>query len=610
MPALGIDRELDQLLDQAQAQTRYVDLCLALRRPMVRVRGAPGRRFDLVAAFRWGDVTVRPCAAVTIPASGELVFPVSSAPEAPGASARIPAGAALEGPDGAAATFEPEELLRAGRVWDTLRRRWSARAVQAPLIVDMEESQVDFVRWFATWLIAFRERRPRDDTAAFVYGGRRGGKTFACLLCLLATVLDVPELLGWAVSVSHVERDVDIDRNIKRLVPAAWYTYREFPSHKYTFLNGATLTNISAVDPEKAKRGQADFIFINEGGKMAAGVYENSLGGTADRGGLVVVASNPPMTTKGEWVEVEVTAAAEAVAKGETPDARVFRVDWTKNRAIDQGARARIGRILRRLNPALADADDLGLMKPVGGRAVYCFDKVKHALRPRPDIGFITEAFTRHRWGAPLPYLLGVDFQKRPHIAGTVWELTGTIERPELWGVAGFTVEGNEDDFLDALEVDGRFGPHNTLAIIDSTGITQNYAHENGKTSWGPFFARGWSITAPQEKRSDRGVAPRNPLVEVSLGQFNRLFIEDRVHIVKDTPIIATTRDGSRLAIQEGVAVAFKDCKSGKGKYGLVAKGEHAHLIDTGRYVAWWVDPPKENRSPTRIRLNRPSARR
>lgn len=606
MPATGIEKELDQLRSLARAQTRYVDLCLVLRRPVVRVRGAPGQRFELVTPFRWGDVVVRPCVAKTMPEGGELLLVVSSSPEAPGASSRIPAGATLEGPEGTTATFEPEELLRAGGRWDTLRRKWGdPDKVTAPLTVDMEESQVDFIRWFATWLFAFSKRILRTDTASIVYGGRRGGKTFACLLCLLATVIEVPELLGWAVSVSHVERDVDIDRNIKRLVPASWYQYREFPSHKYTFLNGSTLTNISAVDPEKAKRGQADFIFINEGGKMAAGVYENSLGGTADRGGLVLVASNPPMTTKGEWVEVEVTAADEAVAKGEHPDARIFRIRWELNRSIDQGARSRIGRILRRLNPALADADDLGIMKPVGGRALYTFDKIKHAVkRPLPDIGDITEAFTRQKYGRPMQYLLGADFQKRPHIAGTVWKIFGTLERPELWCVAGFTVEGNEDNFLDALEADGRFHPMNTLVIADATGVNQNYSHENGKTSWGPFFARGWCIVGPQEKKTDRGEGPQNPKVEFSLGQFNRMIFEDRVHVVPDTAIVATFNDGNKVLIEEGVAVAFKDCKSGRGKYGIVAKGDHAHLVDTGRYVAWWVDPPKENRPTTKVRLN------
>lgn len=609
MPALGLDRELDELLAQSRAESRYLDLCMVLRRPLVRIRGSPGRRLPEDLELRWGDVVVRPCAAATLPASGELLVSVSSSPEAVGASSRIPSGAELQGPDDLEVRFEPAELLRAGRVWDRLDRCWAPhRSVQQPLVIDLEESQVDFVQWFATWLCAFRLRLPREDTAALVYGGRRGGKTFACLLCLIATVLDVPDTLGWALSVSHVERDVDIDRNIKRLIPAEWYAYREWPAHMYTFPNGSTLKNVSAQDQEAAKRGQVDLVFINEGAKMGAAIYENSLGGTADRGGLVLVASNPPMTMKGEWVEIEVTTAAEAVARGEQPDARVFRIDWKKNRAIDQGARGRIGRILRRLNPALADADDEGLMRPVGDRALYSFDKLKHALRPLPDIGEITEAFTRQKRGRPASYLLVLDFQRRPYIAGTAWKLFGTLDRPELWGVGALCVEGAEDDFLDELDQNYPWHAQNTLVIADATGVSQNYAHENGKTSWGPFFARGWDVVGPQEKKTDKGKGPANPRVELSLGQANRMLTEGRVHVVVDLPVVVVLRDG-RLAAQEGLAEALKRCKAGRGKYGLKAVGDDAHLVDTVRYACWWVDPPRQPVS-TGVRLNRPAARR
>ena len=42
---------------------------------------------------------------------------------------------------------------------------------------------------------------------------------------------------------------------------------------------------------------------------------------------------------------------------------------------------------------------------------------------------------------------------------------------------------------------------------------------------------------------------------------------------------------------------ACKECVAVKGKYGLTATGEHAHPIDTLRYVAWYVDPPLVKRA-------------
>lgn len=579
MPALGLDRELDQLLAEGRANSRYIDLCMSLRRPLVEVWGPPGTRIDPVAEFcagGAGGVVLRPAQSHEIPAAGRLILPASSSPEAIGASARLPAGVALRAPGLLQAVFQPEEILRAGRSWDRLRACWADHPARAPLVIDLEESQIEFVRWFSGWLRAFREGGFREDSAVLNFGGRRGGKTFACLLCLLAAMIDVPGAIGWAVSVSHVERDVDIDRNFARLLPRSWYTYREQPSHKYTFLHGSTVVNVSADDPEGAKRGQSDVVLINEGAKMARLVFENSLGGTADRAGIVMVATNPPQTTKGEWVEELVSDAEEARARAETPLVRVFRTDHRLNRAIDQAARSRIGRILRKLNPALADADDEGIMRPVGDRALYMFNRALHASQPLPERGGVTEAFTRQKRGRPYLYLLGADFQRRPFIAGTVWQLFEPIEQPHLWCIAAFIVEGNEDDFLDQLHADGHFHAQNTLVIADSTGVTQNYAHENSKTSWGPFFARGWDIIGAQEKRLETSRGPANPRVELSLGQTNRVISEGRFHVTNEI-----------------AAQAFKECRAAKGRYGIKATGIHAHLVDTARYVCWWADPPR-----------------
>jgi len=115
-------------------------------------------------------------------------------------------------------------------------------------------------------------------------------------------------------------------------------------------------------------------------------------------------------------------------------------------------------------------------------------------------------------------------------------------------------------------------------------------------------------VQGPQEKKTDKGRGPANPRVELSLGQANRLITEDRVHIVKDLPVVVVLRDG-RLAAQEMLAKALKDCKAARGKYGLKAVGDDAHLVDTVRYACWWVDPPRQPQRTT-VRLNRPAARR
>src|SRR5574343_455331 len=61
-----------------------------------------------------------------------------------------------------------EVLLRAGGVWDRIHRRFLTRVdgqrekPQQVCVVNVEESQVEFVRWFSLWMRALREGHPLD----------------------------------------------------------------------------------------------------------------------------------------------------------------------------------------------------------------------------------------------------------------------------------------------------------------------------------------------------------------------------------------------------------------------------------------------------------------
>src|SRR5690242_1031256 len=80
-----------------------------------------------------------------------------------------------------------EVILRAGGRWDRLERKFDGDAEFAH-VVDLEESQLEYVRWFADWLRDFREGYPRDISLALCAGDRRGGKTFATLACTVAAL--------------------------------------------------------------------------------------------------------------------------------------------------------------------------------------------------------------------------------------------------------------------------------------------------------------------------------------------------------------------------------------------------------------------------------------
>ena len=147
--------------------------------------------------------------------------------------------------------------------------------------IKMEESQVEFTRWFATYLRDLREGRPRDVSLALAAGDRRGGKTFGLLVCQLALMIDVPSIdgsstVGWVVSANYTERD-ELDRTIRERIPAAWYTMRQAPQFSYRFAHGPVLKNVSADDPETLKRGRVDCAFYNEAQKLPIGALTNGI---------------------------------------------------------------------------------------------------------------------------------------------------------------------------------------------------------------------------------------------------------------------------------------------------------------------------------------------
>lgn len=477
-----------------------------------------------------------------------------------------------------------ETLLYAGGRFDHQDKQFVRTEPELARVIDMRSSQVEFVQWFATWLKAFREGLPRDLSAAIAIGGRRGGKTHMGLLCTLATLVDVPriqgsELIGWLISVSHAERD-ELDREVQENIPSDWYTYREWPKHRYLFAHGPTLTNISADDPDTVKRGRADIIFQNEGAKMSSDVLFNAVGAVADKGGLVVVATNAPRREKGSWVFTEWQAYEKAKAQGILHDVKFFPVDSSLNDVIDADARKRAGNIMKRLDPAGAKADDEGLILPVGEYAYYEWNEVRNGLYSAPRLADITAEFTKRKTGYAYEFLGGADFQGTPHMAASVWKIFGTLEQPELWCLEDFIVErGNEDQLLDEVDERGLYTPENLLWIGDASGDWQDGKHRSGKDSWSVFRARRWHIEGPQPKRGQKTKHGANPPIHQRVSLINRLLSEQRLMV-----------DPHAARMQ----LALKQCKSKQGKYGAYPAGLYAHLTDTAGYVAWWVMPPRK----------------
>lgn len=499
-----------------------------------------------------------------------------------------------------------ETLLWAGGRWDLLDKRWSDQEPETGEIIDLHEGQVEFTRWYATWLRDFREGMPRDASLALAGGERRGGKTFDLVCCFLATLIDVPvskgtASTGWMVSVAHSEAD-ELHTTLKRLLPAHWFRHRAHPRHVYEFVHGARAFNVSADDPETLKRGRADVVFLNEAQKMPSAVLENSIGGTVDAGGIAILAANPPQRSKGEWVY----DVREAIENGELAGvAKFFGFDAKLNPHIDQGAKRRVGKLLRFINPAAAAADDEGVWKRPGDMAYEAFGAANR--REAPKLGDITEAFTKKRIGIAYPYIGGYDPNNRPHHVGTVWKVYGTIAEPILWCVDEIVVDNadGEEHFLEVVDDKG-YSPQSIVWICDNSCFWQNDKHrQNGVVSADYFKKWGYraEMNQPPAPNSKTGRA-RNPDIELRVALLNKLMHSD---------VDAGTHP--RLYVSPECSMllrALKNCKSKKVRHGYGPVGREAHITDSAGYVAWWAFPkpkaPNKGGSVHKtIELNRPS---
>lgn len=470
-----------------------------------------------------------------------------------------------------------QKIFSVGGRWDAVKKEFIGLA-QKGKIIDLEDSQIEFAEWFATWLEAFRREQSRDTRIALLAGMRRGGKTTIALLCAVAFAIDQPGSIVWAVSSTYRERE-ELEDKIAQFLPSSWFRYQATPFFKYTFPTGSVLRNLSADDPETLKQGQADLVFVNEAQKMPSAVLTNSLPGIIDRGGLMILAANPPRKVIGEWL----LEFKQAIDTNKILTAKFFGLDAQLNQSIDQVARKDVGEILKVVDPKAAATDDEGQWLPIGDVAYYNFDAVRH-IKKAPDESQtdITQSTTKRRAGRSYLFVAGADFQATPFHAAVVLRVftnPNDPAHPIYWAIDEILREGVEDDLLDDIDDRRIYVPENTIWIGDASGEWQDGSHKTrGRASFDVFRARRWHIHPPQSKRTDKGNFARNPAREDRLNLVNKLLSENRFFVDPRC---------------EHLIRAFKKCQQ---KHGIPV-GKYAHETDACGYPLFWLEGGRQPRA-------------
>jgi hypothetical protein len=497
-----------------------------------------------------------------------------------------------------------ETLLDAGGRWDRLDRRFVERDLERMeyAVVEMEESQVEFTRWFAGFLRDYREGRPRDVRLALAAGDRRGGKTFDLFIVVVAAMLDVPltaagtPTVGWAISRTFRQRD-ELDQLMAAYVPEGYYHHRRAPEHRFEFPHGSYLRNLSADDPESSKQGRVDFLFYNEPQLMSPRAVKNGLYGTADTGGVCVMAANPPSRPQDEWL-LDLKEAIEEDPYFK-PITRFFNFSSRDNTKIDQPARAAVARIAEKIDPDMADVDAEGVWRRWGDLAYPAWngrDADKGGMVGDPPDGAqdVTYQVTRRELGEPHAHVIGGDFQRRPQAAAVARVLlVPGVADPIYWFVDEVGVKGTEVELSTELMgaphsyVPAANDPRGAVWVGDCSGSWQGAERIRGRTSFSLLEAEGWRIHPAEVVRvPGRSDHPKNPEVAQRLGLMMRLMSAGRVRV---SPACEWLRE------------SFAKCVLRKAEVGRrVPTGRYSHVTDAASYAVWRLEPRPIIQRPVR----------
>ena len=579
MPRASIGAELARIIAESRDATRYRDIAIRVRRLTVDPEAPEGEYLD-DAGRAWvaGDVA---------PDGRRRVWSKQR-----GASTAAQDGAELRGADGATVRLSVDVLVDAGGVWDAQRRDWrlgpDGRRVAAtrPVVVDATPAQVEGAEWFAGRLRAFRERSQHPHSAGVFFDKRRGGKTFLATLLLLCFLVDCPTVDGQKtegvlVTQSIQARD-EIEQQIRDLLPADWFSFREMPKRQFAFAHGAKLTCRTATDPESTRAGRVDVVLINEAALMPEKVFRIVGRGLQDKAGVALLTTNKPDAKKGGWVARLWEGAELDAREGREPAVALLRCPEELNPYADKKAKVSILRMLDYArDPDDGDGgDDTGLVAEFGDTVMRgVWDDAKHIRAIPADLDDVTTEITRRLFGREYPLVISADFGETR--TATVFRLLaarGNLLEAQMWAThcIVLTSDGDETDLSEAVVAAG-IPMRGALWIGDSSGAFEAGDHGFGPVSYSILRRCGWEVTAPTERKTDRARFPKNPPVFESTQRLRTLIADGRLYVTPQARALSTS---------------LRKCESKRDRYGNSVprtQTAYSHPLDTARYLGWWL---------------------
>lgn len=493
-------------------------------------------------------------------------------------------------------------MFSVGGVWDRRLRDYAPdKEPTTARRIFITDAQVDAVTWWGRWLAAFcsGESIPQGETtriwSVLFGGGRRGGKTDAGVKLTPVFGVACPGSLSWIVSES-ISKSWETHACLVGTMPKGWYSSRGQPWFEYHLATDSYIWQKSGNDPDDLKQGRCDMALLNEGQKLDERCFINARGATSDVGGIVVVAANPPDSTKGQWV-----LDLHDDIQSNRRKAKFFHFDAKKNPFIEWESLADMA----------DEVDDRTLRMQVYGEFLASSDNVFYNWsryeneREVPELGDVTGKWLGKYKFPGYTHVVGLDFQLHPYCAAVslrFFEDPDGDEKPLLWYDWADCVEGNER-MLSAMLYDAGFDPATTLLVGDASADWQStergYKNKTrGKGSFELLKEEGWKTIRKPDRRMEK-----NPLVTER--------VKAMLALVKAATIEGMEDSGKRrLFSNPELRVFNKALRRWPMKNGQPSRtSEYAHYCDAASYLIWYFFPRRKKPARVEHRVQQRAAR-
>jgi len=451
-----------------------------------------------------------------------------------------------------------EELISVGGRWDRLKKEWTDEAPAAARVLRVHRGQLDGARFFARWLddhLAGRIPPEPDRVYSFMLGGgQRSGKTYLGVACAILYATGRAGSIVWIVSPAERDHE-EVQDYLHTMMPTAWYEELGAPWYRFTLPNGSKIVLRTGHEPAKLKKGDADFIVMNEAQQQAERAFAICRGRIAASGGIVCVVANPPDGDIGQWVGDFATEAEAGLRQ-----ARFFPLDPMDNPHIDHGP---LLALAAELDAHTFDVEIRGLFLGAKNAVLHNWERARNERPPGRPLGHRDDAPPEKeitcevlRWleGRDYDRAVGVDMQYLPHMASVemrFWENPLTVGLDEqtrvrychAWLTADVTLPAAEESDLCQAWLDLGWDPARTLIVADASGKWQFAERDplklqklreqvRGRGSWDVFRQHGFiHIVNPDrelEKNPDvieRCRATSSRISTKAVGPYGRNFL-------------------------------------------------------------------------------------